>query len=222
MHKKIQHILPLLLTLLVSVTTKSQNTMTPKLTIKSIASAEELDAQPSYPVACVNWADYPYDPGTTFKIARLGNDLLLRFTVNESSPRAVNDNDFEPVWEDSCVEFFCQVPGHKDYYNFEFNSKGTAVASSRTGQTENVNFLSSDKMKSIVRKGNVGSDSWNMELTIPINLIVENPTYPLELKGNFYKCGDKCATPHFLSWAPIDHPTPLFHCPKYFGTLVIE
>lgn len=220
--RKIKLILSLLLTLLVSEATKSQNTMTPKITIKNIASVEELDAQPSYPVACVNWADYPFDPGTTFKIARLGDALVLRFTVHESSPLAVNIADFDPVWEDSCVEFFCQVPGHKDYYNFEFNSKGIGVASSRTGQNENVNLFSPDQMKSIIRKSNIGADSWSMELTIPISLIVENPTYPLELKGNFYKCGDKCATPHFLSWAPIDNPTPLFHCPQFFGTLVIE
>jgi len=42
------------------------------------------------------------------------------------------------------------------------------------------------------------------------------------MRANFYKCGDKLQTPHFLSWAPIDLPKPKFHCPEFFGELVFE
>lgn len=217
-----KYLLPLILIIISTMTIKSQTIMTPQLTVKSIASIEDLDNQPSYSISCANWANFPFDPGTTFKIARLDDTLILRFTVNESSPRAVNTNDFDPVWEDSCVEFFCQIPGHKEYFNFEFNSKGVGVASTRTGQHENVQLFPADKMKTIVRKSTVETDKWSMEISIPIKHIVDNPTYPLQLKGNFYKCGDKCATPHFLSWSPISNPTPLFHCPQFFGTIVIE
>jgi hypothetical protein len=38
---------------------------------------------------------------------------------------------------------------------------------------------------------------------------------------NLYKCGDKCDTPHFLSWSPIGLPQPDFHCPDFFGEIVL-
>ena len=38
----------------------------------------------------------------------------------------------------------------------------------------------------------------------------------LNLRANFYKCGDKCQQPHYLSMAPINTPSPNFHCPEFF------
>lgn len=42
------------------------------------------------------------------------------------------------------------------------------------------------------------------------------------LKANFYKCGDRCRSPHFLSWCAIQSPQPDFHRPEDFGYLVLE
>ena len=42
------------------------------------------------------------------------------------------------------------------------------------------------------------------------------------VRANFYKCGDKLQTPHFLSWNPIGLEKPNFHCPEFFGTLSFE
>ena len=39
------------------------------------------------------------------------------------------------------------------------------------------------------------------------------------IKGNFYKCGDKTAHKHYLSWSPIDLDSPNCHCPEYFGVI---
>lgn len=45
---------------------------------------------------------------------------------------------------------------------------------------------------------------------------------PHKLYGNFYKGADGSATPHYVSWNPIQTANPDFHCPEYFGTLVLE
>jgi hypothetical protein len=42
---------------------------------------------------------------------------------------------------------------------------------------------------------------------------------PQSLNCNFYKCGDKCMHPHYLSWSPIGLPEPNFHCPEFFGKI---
>jgi hypothetical protein len=44
----------------------------------------------------------------------------------------------------------------------------------------------------------------------------------MKARGNFYKCGDSLSVPHFLSWQPIDNPTPNFHLEKFFGELDFE
>ena len=45
---------------------------------------------------------------------------------------------------------------------------------------------------------------------------------PESIRANFYKCGDKTAHPHYLSWSPIDTPKPDFHRPEFFGELILK
>ena len=44
---------------------------------------------------------------------------------------------------------------------------------------------------------------------------------PKAVRGNFYKCGDKTAHPHFVSWNPVGTPSPDFHRPEFFGELLL-
>ena len=54
-------------------------------------------------IACVNWADYPYQPEVKFRAAHTGDALLLHYQVTEASVRAVALADDGKVWEDACV-----------------------------------------------------------------------------------------------------------------------
>ena len=68
----------------------------------------------------VNWPDaFPYCPKTSVEIDNNRDFLFLKFAVRGEQLRAVTVEDQGPVWEDSCVEFFCQVPGDRHYMNFE-------------------------------------------------------------------------------------------------------
>ena len=193
----------------------SENSKCP-LTVARIGAIEELAAQPVQRVDCVNWQEFPGGPETTFQIARLGDNLCLRFAVKESNPRAVNTEDFGSVWEDSCVEFFCQLPGAERYFNFEFNSLGVCVATSRLNQTDGVIHLSDEQMASIKRTPCVEAEQWSLLVEIPLAIISPDNLGEQTLMVNFYKCGDLTDEPHFLSWSPIDLPKPLFHCPRFF------
>ncbi len=51
---------------------------------------------------------------------------------------------------------------------------------------------------------------------------VEKPAPGVTWKANFYKCADKTSYPHWLTWNPVDHPSPNFHLPQYFGAIVFE
>ena len=88
-------------------------------------------------IDCVDWPnEFPYKPITSFYIARDKECLYINYFVKGNYLRAVNSTDNSPVWEDSCVEFFVQIPGEKYYYNFEFNCIGTALAARRTGRED--------------------------------------------------------------------------------------
>ena len=180
-------------------------------------------------IDCVDWPnEFPYKPITSFYIARDKECLFINYFVKGNYLRAVNSTDNSPVWEDSCVEFFVQIPGEKYYYNFEFNCIGTALAARRTGR-EDAEHFSADKMAKIKRYSSVGNKpfcemeglfSWNLLVAIPFELIgLDGGQLPESLSANFYKCADGSSLPHYLSWSPIPIEKPDFHRPDYFGEL---
>jgi hypothetical protein len=181
----------------------------------------------------LNWPDlFPYKPDCRFKMAYTLDSLLIHFEVEEKIIKAVYDTDQEPVWQDSCVEFFCQLPGEKNYFNFEFNCIGTCLATNRVSREENVVPLSQDQLNQIKRYaslGNIPFDEktgyfeWKLTVEIPFKLLgITNNNIPEKIKGNFYKCGDGTSMPHYLSWTSIPTEKPDFHRPEYFGEIILK
>jgi hypothetical protein len=65
--------------------------------------------------------------------------------------------------------------------------------------------------------------TWRVGVVIPFELIGVDPeNLPESIRANFYKCGDKTAHPHYLSWSPIETPKPDFHRPEFFGELLLK
>ena len=183
-----------------------------------------LDRVASHAVACVNWAEYPYAPKVEFRIAHSDDAVVVMFDVEEEHLRAVAMNDHESVWEDSCVEFFVANPAGEGYFNFEINCVGTLLAAYRISRSEAQPF-SAEQMTQIRRFGSLDhapidsrgeGQQWWMAAVIPFSLLGLEGA-PKSLRCNFYKCGDKCDKPHFLSWSAIDLPEPNFHCPDFLG-----
>ena len=213
------------------------------LVIKKIeAKAVEAAAVPALmdaagiefnPIACVNWKEYPYQPDVKFRAAHTGDAILLHYQVTEASVRAVATADDGRVWEDACVEFFLSPESNDFYYNFECNCAaklllhGGPAGGERPGAAEDV-------LKSVKRWASLGTEpfeervgecSWEVALVIPASAIFRHEIADLNgkaMRANFYKCGDLLQTPHFLSWIPIDLPQPKFHCPEFFGEIVLE
>lgn len=189
-----------------------------------------------YKIDKVNWpASFPENPEVSVEVRNDHEHLFLTYHVKGEQLRAVTTEDQGPVWEDSCVEFFCQVPGDKHYMNFECNCIGAMVGSRRLSREEDVQPFSAAEMARIERKCTYpreafeekdGLFEWTVELKIPLDLIFQCPIsslqFPMTLRCNFYKCADKTKKPHFLCWQPIDLPKPNFHCPDFFGEIVLD
>ena len=178
----------------------------------------------------LNWIkEYPYRPITLFNIARSKEGIFIRYSVRGSMLRAIYSNDLEPVHEDSCVEFFCMLPGADKYTNFEFNCIGTCSASTRKSRSVDVVPFNREELLTIKRAPSIGrrafnemegSFEWELTVEIPFKLIGIDPAnLPEKLLGNFYKCADGTDSMHFVTWSPVKTEKPDFHCPEYFGEL---
>ena len=175
-------------------------------------------------VACVNWLEYPYSPDVTVYIAASDTALCLLYKVKEEHVLGAVLENNGPVWEDSCVETFIKDPVGEGYYNIEVTCIATKLAAHRLSRTEfelfDAESISKIRCFSTLphTQTDLSNKEWMVGEIIPfVSLGLEKA--PESLKVNFYKCGDKCRQPHFLSWSPIDLPTPNFHCPEFFGEI---
>ena len=185
-----------------------------------------------FDVSCVNWPEtFPYAPFCSGRIARTKEALVVDFRVSGLDLRVQNTDDNGRQWEDSCVEVFIQDPVKADYYNFEINALGKVLACRGEDRYNRV-ARPAEEMAQILRFGQIenkgpleegGLRTWRVGVVIPFRLIGLDPeNLPGSIRANFYKCGDKTAHPHYLSWSPIDTPKPDFHRPEFFGELLLN
>ncbi len=177
-------------------------------------------------------AEYPYTPKAEFRIAHTGKSIVINYRVEEDSVRAVAADNGN-VWEDSCCEFFSIPAGDGVYYNMECNCAGQMLIGCGKGR-ENRERAPKEVLDTVKRWSSLGRkpfeekdapQQWQMVLVIPTSAYFKHHITSLAgstIRANFYKCGDKLRKVHFLSWNPIDLPSPNFHCPEYFGEVSFE
>ncbi|MBO8456178.1 MAG: hypothetical protein IAC08_07225 [Bacteroidetes bacterium] len=181
-------------------------------------------------VDTLNWQqDWPYCPAVHISVARSLSHLFIAYHVHGLDLRAQALEYNGPVWEDSCCEFFVSDPHDGTYYNFEMNCIGTLLAAKRKSRTECTHF-EAEKLDQVIKYSSLKREkieicgkifSWDVAMGIPFSLIgMDGENLPKTARANFFKCADKAAHPHFLSWNPIDVPSPDFHRPDFFGELI--
>ena len=193
-----------------------------QIQVPFIADFEEVDLDTAlelegarFQVDQVNWpAAFPYAPLCAGRIARTEDALVVDFRVSGLDLRALNTEDNGSQWEDSCVEVFIENPDGSEYYT------------GREGRVKRP----AEEMEEILRIARFegpqeyagGIWDWRVTVLIPFELVGVDPeNLPEKLRANFYKCGDKTAHPHFLSWNPVGTPSPDFHRPDFFGELLL-
>jgi hypothetical protein len=180
----------------------------------------------------INWKEFPYKPGVSFRIGHAGKLILIKFYVTEKAVRALETEINGNVYQDSCVEFFISIDGIH-YYNFEFNCIGTPHAGWGTGR-HNRQHLPVEAVRNIQIKSSLGNQpfdtkagsfTWDLVAVIPVECFIHDQD--LDLTGmtctaNFYKCGDLLPEPHFVTWNPVVTPQPDYHHPEFFGKIHFE
>jgi hypothetical protein len=207
-----------------------------KLTFNSAyPSLEEIselldDQKNRLQVDTINWEKYDYKPKVELSIAYGDNEIFLKYFVKEDYFKAEKTETNQMVCEDSCVEFFVSPEDDGNYYNIEFNGIGTCLMGFGTGRENstraNPGIIS--KIRRIATAGDKpvkerkGEFKWSLTAAIPFDIFFNHRVKDLKgktFRANFYKCGDKLAVPHYVTWNPVGTEKPDYHQPEYFGLL---
>ena len=174
----------------------------------------------------------PYQPRAEARLARDDQALYVRLHVVEKDPLITWHTHQDPVYRDSCLEFFVQPnPGHSQrYLNFEFNAAGVVLSAYGEGRHDRVPLTAADLASLVIKSQVVNEDclpdeasAWQITCRIP-RVLLERYCGPIAwlpghaMAGNFYKCGDQTAEPHYGCWNLVSKPD--FHRPEDFGRLV--
>lgn len=186
-------------------------------------------------IDCYPWDNSGYKPlafasilydikGMYIKLQAFEEIIIARYLKND-----------DPVYKDSCMEFFLNAfPAYSQkYLNFEFNPFGTMLLGFGSSRTDRVYIGKMNNnifnIKSGISKNHKDRKdifSWHITFFIPFEFL--HTVYEInsciinEMKGNFYKCGDDTSFPHYGCWNNIDKEYSDFHCPEFFGNLILN
>ncbi len=164
--------------------------------------------------------------------------IYVFFKVEDKYVRAVVTEDQGNVWEDSCVEFFFTPDDDisKGYFNIEINCGGTMLFhfQKEPGKERIILPLSECNkiavMHSLPKRNDPEIEDvvvWTVAYRVPIVLLekyceVVKPEAQSFWRVNYYKCADNTSHPHWLTWSPVELPSPNFHHSSSFGFLYFK
>jgi hypothetical protein len=196
----------------------------------SFDGPEPWDRLPPLLVDHYLWLDNAYRPRVEVRLWWSRKSLYVRFRVAEKRARGRYTKFQDPVYKDSCVEFFVDMFPEKGrgYLNFEMNANGTLLAQFGPDRDHRKPLWPEDVANMSIVSGEENwpevGDNWHVEYSVPFELFRkfygEDVRPGHRAAANFYKCGDDTPMPHYGAWSPVETPTPDFHRPEFFGELL--
>lgn len=193
--------------------------------------SKRLDMLSKQQIDIAPWSVSKVNPATEFILAHNSKCLFLKYNVRESTVLARYRNTNDPVYKDSCVEFFVSFGEDPAYYNLETNCMGTCLLGYGKSRQDR-QLLSKETVAQIryfanlkVAKTACNEKNWQLTMVIPATVFAKHELSSFtgqKAKANFYKCGDDLPLPHYLAWHPIEAPEPDFHRPEHFGQVTFS
>jgi len=148
--------------------------------------------------------------------------LYVKMEAVEAHIRAEEQGPLSSPCRDSCLEFFFSpIDGDSRYFNIEFSPTGAMY----------LGFGGPFGLFRLIREANPlepvierTADGWALSYRIPFAMIRQFfPEFKAEpgkcIRANFYKCGDRTVSKHYLTWSPITGPNKSYHQPEFFAPL---
>jgi hypothetical protein len=140
----------------------------------------------------------------------------------EENIRAEYTAPLSRVCEDSCLEFFFMPEKDDRYFNFEINPNGCPYVGFGRSRQDRVVLYRRDAKQLFAIRTQKTPDGWEAAYRLPLSflrLFWPDFSFTGSLRANVYKCGEKTAREHYLSWNPCSSETPDFHRPADFGVM---
>ena len=195
-------------------------------TIVKTDAAPNWNSVPGLDIDCILWEP---DCGVrmTQKLCYDEKYLYVHQQAVEENIRAEYSGPLSPVHEDSCMEFFFAPGQDSRYFNFEINPNACFDIGFGPDRANHIRLCHRAEQELFCAECLRCDGGWTAEYRIPLSFIrIFFPEFSLSsgtrFRANCYKCGDKTAKAHYLSWNPIPLERPNFHCPEYFGEMVLE
>lgn len=176
-------------------------------------------------IECYAWDESGYRPEARAYAAWDEQGLYALLCAKEATIAAHATGFGAAVYRDSCLEWFVQ-PFQDDprYLNVEVNAAGTAYIGFGSCRADS-RPLPKMPEGMIVTASKHAGEWWAIAYRIPMQCLQTLYGRTLApgttMRGNFYKC-DESIHSHFGAWSPIEHPTPDFHRPEFFGEMTLE
>ncbi len=190
-------------------------------------SVDELASAEYMLMTSYHWESTPsYRPLCFCKIGLVNDSIVVFLKCYESEPRAVYENRDDPMYLDSCLEFFAAcVKGRNEYVNVECNSRGVFLCEFGDGKynrslTSSLTSLS-PKVDSFKGEDDNGS-YWGVQIELSKDFVCDLYKTDMDfefsdIRANFYKCGDDCEIQHYVAFSPVTTLPPGFHNPDCFA-----
>jgi len=195
-------------------------------TVVKTNGAPDWSRIPALSVDCILWKP---DCGVRMKqqICYDENALYVRQQATEENIRAEYSGPLSPVHEDSCMEFFFGLGEDTRYFNFEINPNACFDIGYGPDRANHIRLCHKAEKELFGQKCSRCEGGWTAEYRIPISFMrMFFPGFELKsgvhFRANCYKCGDKTVKAHYISWNSIELEKSNFHCPEFFGEMVLE
>lgn len=185
------------------------------------------DIVPKADIACYHWEESEkYRPEAYAKMCFVkGEGVYALLMCKEKDPKTDYKSVNDPIYKDSCLEMFISL-GDEGYLNIETNSVGAYL--SEFGKTRFHRRLLSDITSDAPTVTPLRDGAyWGNEIFIPDSVLKTlyhgfDTVKPGKFRGNFYKCGDLTAVPHYGSFAPMGTLKLGFHNPELFADFIVK
>lgn len=152
--------------------------------------------------------------------------IYVNLRAAEASIRCEELEPLGAVCEDSCLEFFIRPTEAMNYFNFEYNFACNVYLGYGTGNNDLIRLIMDDQKATFQTKSYKTEDGWGVSYHIPFTFIRQFfPAFEayegLQFYGNFYRSGEKAESPYGMAWNEIEPTGITFHCPEYFGQLIL-
>jgi len=183
-------------------------------------------------------ASSSHRPRACAKMSYDERNLFVWFHIEDRYVLSTRMNYQDPVYRDSCVEFFIQPRAGSGYFNFEINCGGTLSVAYIEDPTRDGNVFAKStpvaaelgrrvrirhSAPAIVHPEISEPFDWQIDCRVPLSVLEAyvGPLGPLEGQtwhANFFKCAEDNSHPHWASWSPIGDALN-FHQPQCFAPL---